>query len=181
MRRTAAARQGSRSRCLLPQEGFSRLTLLSLFLSLSLMLFFVELRLPLSLAVPGFKIGLANIVTVLALVCFRPGEALLLLTARIFLASFLAGSVAALSFSLAGGLLALGGGMAALYFFPRLPLWLLGLVGAVCHNLGQLLAAWLWLASADVFYYAPVLFALSCLAGPATGFLAQAVLQRIRQ
>ena len=55
----------------LTQRGAERLTLLSICLALSLMLFFVELRLPLVAAVPGFKLGLANIVTVAALRLFR--------------------------------------------------------------------------------------------------------------
>ena len=163
----------------LAQQGAARLTLLSICLALSLMLFFIELRLPLVMAVPGFKLGLANIVTVAALRLFRAREALLLLVLRIVLGAAFAGSLPALSFSLAGGLLALSVGVLLLRAVPRVPLTLLGIAGALSHNVGQLLAAAFWLGTLDVFYYAPVLFALALVTGAATGFLAQEVLWRM--
>ena len=160
------------------QQGAVRLTLLALCLALSLMLFFIELRLPLVAAVPGFKLGLANIVTVAALRLFRAREALLLLVLRIVLGSVFAGSLPALSFSLAGGLLALSVGVLLLRAVPRVSLALLGIAGALSHNAGQLLAAAFWLGTLDVFYYAPMLFALAVFTGFATGFLAQEILRR---
>lgn len=163
----------------LTQRGAARLTLLSICLALSLMLFFVELRLPFVAAVPGFKLGLANIVTVAALRLFRAREALLLLVLRIVLGAAFAGSLPALSFSLAGGLLALSVGVLLLRAAPRVPLALLGIAGALSHNVGQLLAASFWLGTLDVFYYAPALFALALVTGAATGFLAQEVLRRM--
>ncbi|MEX5284665.1 Gx transporter family protein [Selenomonas sputigena] len=163
----------------LAQQGAARLMLLSICLALSLMLFFVELRLPLVATVPGFKIGLANIVTVAALRLFRAREALLLLVLRIVLGAAFAGSLPALSFSLAGGLLALSVGVLLLRAVPRVPLALLGVAGALSHNVGQLLAASFWLGTLDVFYYAPVLFALAVFTGAATGFLAQEILRRL--
>lgn len=160
------------------RQGAARLTLLSICLALSLMLFFVELRLPLVAAVPGFKLGLANIVTVAALRLFRAREALVLLVLRIVLGAAFAGSLPALSFSLAGGLLALSVGVLLLRAVPRVPLALLGVAGALSHNVGQLLAAAFWLGTLDVFYYAPMLFALAVFTGFATGFLAQEILRR---
>lgn len=163
----------------LEERGAARLTLLALCLALSLMLFFVELRLPLVAAVPGFKLGLANIVNVAALRLFRAREALLLLVLRIVLGAAFAGSLPALSFSLAGGLLALSVGVLLLRAAPRVPLALLGIAGALSHNVGQLLAASFWLGTLDVFYYAPALFFLAVFTGSATGFLAQEVLRRL--
>ena len=163
----------------LEERGAARLTLLALCLALSLMLFFVELRLPLVAAVPGFKLGLANIVTVAALRLFRAREALLLLVLRIVLGAAFAGSLPALSFSLAGGLLALSVGVLLLRAVPRVPFALLGIAGALSHNVGQLLAASFWLGTLDVFYYAPALFFLAVFTGSATGFLAQEILRRL--
>lgn len=189
MRRERGVRQGASARtriCAegaqeagLAQQGAARLTLLSICLALSLMLFFIELRLPLVVAVPGFKLGLANIVTVAALRLFRAREALLLLVLRIVLGSAFAGSLPALSFSLAGGLLALSVGVLLLRAAPRVPLALLGVAGALSHNVGQLLAAAFWLGTLDVFYYAPMLFVLAVFTGSATGFLTQEILRRL--
>ena len=159
------------------RRGAVRLTLLSLCLALSLLLFVVELRLPLVAAVPGFELGIADIVTVAALRLFRAREALLLLVLRIVLGAAFAGSLPALSFSLAGGLLALSVGVLLLRAVPRVSLALLGIAGALSHNVGQLLAAAFWLGTLDVFYYAPTLFALAVFTGSATGFLAQEILR----
>ena len=188
-RQERGARQGASARARIcaaeeqeawpAQQGAARLTLLSICLALSMMLFFVELRLPLVAAVPGFKLGLANIVTVAALRLFRAREALLLLVLRIVLGAAFAGSLPALSFSLAGGLLALSVGVLLLRAVPCVPLALLGIAGALSHNVGQLLAASFWLGTLDVFYYAPMLFALAVFTGFATGFLAQEILRRL--
>ena len=136
-------------------------------------------RLPLVAAVPGFKLGFANIVTVAALRLFRAREALLLLVLRIVLGSVFAGSLPALSFSLAGGLLALSVGVLLLRAAPRVQLALLGVAGALSHNVGQRLPAAFWLGTLDVFYYAPMLFVLAVFTGSATGFLAQEILRRL--
>ena len=103
----------------------------------------------------------------------------MLLVLRIVLGSVFAGSLPALSFSLAGGLLAFSVGVLLLRSVPRVPLALLGVAGALSHNVGQILAAAFWLGTLDVFYYAPVLFALALVTGAATGFLAQEVLRRM--
>ena len=60
-----------------------------------------------------------------------------------------------------------------------MPLALLGIAGALLHNVGQLLAAAFWLGTLDVFCYAPMLFALAVFTGFATGFLAQEILRRL--
>ncbi len=161
------------------RKDTSRLTLLAFCLSLALMLFFVELQLPLIAAIPGCKLGLANIVTVVSLVIFRAREAFLLLILRIVIASIFSGNLPSLLFSLVGGLLALFAGFILLRTFPRLPLVWLSIKGAVCHNAGQLIAAAFWLGTLDVFYYAPVLVSLALVTGVAIGFLAQEIMRRL--
>lgn len=61
-----------------------RLNAMALLTGLSLVLFVIEMQVPPPLPLPGVKIGLANVVTVYAVFRFRPGEALMILLARIF-------------------------------------------------------------------------------------------------
>ena len=68
-----------------PAKGARRLTRLALLTAIALTIFLVEAQLPALTAVPGIKLGLANIVTVYAVFTMGPGDALLILCARVFL------------------------------------------------------------------------------------------------
>ena len=80
-----------------------RITRIALLTALSLILFVLEGFLPLPLPVPGAKLGLAAIVTLIALHLLPMRDAAFMLTLRILLASFLGGGVAPMLYSLAGG------------------------------------------------------------------------------
>ena len=79
------------------------MTRIALLTALSLILFVLEGFLPLPLPVPGAKLGLAAIVTLIALHLLPTRDAALMLTLRIFLASALGGGLAPMLYSLAGG------------------------------------------------------------------------------
>lgn len=84
-----------------------KLTLLSLFTTLSLAVYAAESALPPLAPVPGMKLGLANIVTLILLRHFSWKDAAAVLTARIALSALLFGQALSLLYSLAGGLLSL--------------------------------------------------------------------------
>lgn len=154
-----------------------RLNAMALLTGLSLILFVIEMQVPPPLPVPGVKIGLANVVTVYAVYRFRPGEALMILLARIFLAAIFAGQAAALLYSLAGGLACLAGMLLLKRVLPR-RLWLASVCGAVLHNGGQILCAVWMLGTTSIFAYFPILAAAGVLAGLFTGLIAQNLLAR---
>ena len=56
-----------------------RLTSLALLLSISLIIFIVEAQLPSLTAIPGVKLGLANIITVYAIFILSPLDTLIIL------------------------------------------------------------------------------------------------------
>ena len=68
-----------------------KLTELALLTASALILYVVELQLPVLVPIPGAKLGLANIVTVYAVYRYRPGEVLLVVLVRIFLGSLFGG------------------------------------------------------------------------------------------
>lgn len=155
-----------------------RLNVLALLTGLSLVLFVIELQVPPPLPIPGVKLGLANVVTVLVVCCFRPGEALLVLLARIFLAAMFAGQAAALLYSLSGGLCCLAGMVLVKRYLSVRRIWLWSVCGAVLHNAGQIAAATVILGTTSVLAYFPVLAAAGVLAGSLTGLCARLVLAR---
>ena len=156
-----------------------RLTTDALFTSIALTIFMIEVQIP-SVGIPGVKLGLANIVTVTAAFLIGPWDAGSILLCRILLAGLFSGQVMALWYSLAGG---------ALCWLTMLPLrkiltgkqiWVMSVVGAVAHNIGQITVAVLVTRTAAILYYLPVLMISGVLAGLFTGMAAQLAVNRLK-
>lgn len=134
--------------------------------SLALIFSYIEFLVPLSLGLPGIKLGLANIVIVVALYKLGTRTALLVNVTRILLAAALFGSVFSALYSLSGGLISFAA-MAALKRTDCFSTAGVSMAGGVFHNMGQLLIAALLVESYQIFYYFPLLL----LAGLATGII----------
>ena len=156
-----------------------RVVLVGLLTALALALSFAEGVLPFPGFLPGAKIGLANLVTLLALYLLPSWhDAALVLFLRVTLGSFFAGggafwysaAGAAVSFPLMCALRRLG-----------LPLLVVSAAGGVAHNAAQLAAAMLVLRTAALVAYAPLLVAAGLLAGLAVGLLAAGVVSRLKR
>lgn len=147
--------------------------------ALSLALSYIEGMFPLPLPLPGFKLGLANIVTVFALYVLGAAQALAVLLVRVLLGAMFAGNASALMFSLLGGLAALGA-MALLARAGRLSVYGVSVGGAAAHNAGQVCAAMLTLGTSAPLAYLPVLLLVSLFSGALTGFIAALLLRAAR-
>ena len=86
-----------------------KLTVMALTTALAMILSFVESQIPAFVAVPGVKMGLANIAVVFALYKLGWKEAVAISLVRVVLVSMLFGSIASLFYSLAGAVLSLAG------------------------------------------------------------------------
>lgn len=162
-------------------SSFSRrLARCGVLTALALALSWAESLLPIGLLlpVPGFKLGLSNLVTVFALCRLGRGEALLVLLARCLLGALFAGSPASLLFSLGGGALAFGA-MALSLPCRRLSLYGVCLLGAAAHNVGQIAVAIPVLGSGAVAAFLPPLLLLSLATGALTGWLSTLLAHRI--
>ena len=164
-----------------PVTGAGRTARLALLTAIALTIFLAEAQLPALTAVPGVKLGLANIVTVYAMFALGPGDALLVLSARVFLGAVFSGQPMTLIYSAAGGLLS----WCVLCLLGRLlterQIWLASPVAAIFHNIGQLLAAAAVLRSWSVLAWLPYLVIAAVLAGLFTGVAAQALLRRLER
>ena len=164
-----------------PVKGAGRITRLALLTAIALTIFLAEAQIPALTAVPGVKLGLANIVTVYAMFALGPGDALLVLSARVFLGAVFSGQPMTLIYSAAGGLLS----WCVLCLLGRLltdrQIWLASPVAAIFHNIGQLLAAAAVLRSWSVLAWLPYLVLAAILAGLFTGVAAQALIRRLDQ
>lgn len=154
-----------------------RVAFLGLAVSLALILSYVESLLPpLWAAVPGIKMGLANVVLVFLLYRFSWREAAVVSLVRILLASMLFGTPMTMIYSLAGALVSLTL-MALLHRTDRFSTVGVSVAGGVAHNLGQILTAMLILQTEQIGYYMLVLTVTGTVAGVCVG-IAGALLLR---
>ena len=154
-----------------------RMTRIALLTALSLILFVLEGFLPLPLPVPGAKLGLAAIVTLIALHLLPTRDAALMLTLRILLASFFGGGFAPMLYSLAGGAASFAV-MALLKKYTPLSIVGISAAGGFLHNMAQLLVAAAVMQASALFSYAPVLGFVGILTGIGIGIAAQTILRK---
>ncbi len=158
-----------------------RITRLALLVAVALILHAVESVIPAPLPVPGAKLGLANIVTLIVIVLSGPRDALLVVALRTFLASLLSGRLSSFAFSIVGGVLAT---LVMSLAHRRLPhvfgLSGISILGAVAHNVGQLLVACIVLGTPAIFSYLPVLLITGVATGFFVGLTAGYALQHLR-
>lgn len=164
-----------------PAKGARRLTRLALLTAIALTIFLVEAQLPALTTVPGIKLGLANIVTVYAVFTIGPGDALLILCARVFLGAVFSGQMMTLIYSAAGGLLSWCVLLLLRRLLTREQIWLCSPVAGVFHNLGQLLAAAGVMKTWAVLAYLPYLVLAGIIAGLFTGIAAQVLINRLER
>lgn len=159
-------------------ENSKILAYLSVLLALSMVLSYLESLAPVFVAVPGVKLGLANAVSLFALYRLGARYAIPISLLRVFLSSLLFGSVMSLAFSLSGALLSLLAMILLRGFTPLSPTTV-SIVGAVCHNIGQIIVAAL-LLSTSLVYYLGVLIISGVVSGVLIGLLTSYLIKRIK-
>lgn len=155
-----------------------QVSLCAILTALALALSYAERFLPLQLVVPlpGIKLGLANIVTLIALSLFKTRYACMILIPRCLLGAVFGGGITGLAFSLCGGLLALGA-MAAARKTALFSIYGVSVIGAAAHSVGQILAAMVLMHSVYVGAYLSYLLIAAVLTGLLTGGACAGVLR----
>ncbi len=161
----------TRARPLSLRQGIRRLTLTATLTGGGLLLAYIEAILPLSLGIPGVKLGLANLAVMLALLLLDLRTAFTVALLRVLLAGLLFGNLLSLAYSVSGCLVSFLV-MLLLLKLGRLSPSGVGMAGGVAHNLAQLGCAALLLASEAVLWYLPVLLLSGTVAGLLIGLLA---------
>ena len=82
-------------------------------------------------------------------------------------------------YSLCGGMLCLIGMIPLCALMKGKNLWFVSVIGAVLHNLGQIIADVFIMQSVHVFAYFPFLLVTGCIAGLFTGFAADRVVKHL--
>lgn len=149
-----------------------KMVTLALFVALALILSLAESAFPPLAPIPGIKLGLANIITLIILLNYTPADAFLALLVRVLLSALFAGQILYLLYSLAGALFC----FFAMWFVNALLqkhfIFLTSIAGSIFHNIGQILMALLLTRTPGVLSYFPVLFVSGVLTGLFTGLCA---------
>lgn len=160
------------------QSPAKKTALFGVFLAAALLLGYVESIIPIQVPIQGVKLGLANVAVLFMLYLFGPKEAVCISVLRIFLSGFLFSNMAAILYSLAGGLLSL----LVMELFRKLPGFSVigvSIVGGVAHNAGQLITAMLVLDSVNLVYYFPILLISGVITGMLIGIVVKQLLPKV--
>lgn len=155
-----------------------KIALRGLLIALAFVLSWVEMQIPYFFTIPGIKLGLTNLVVLIALYKLSAADAFILNVVRILLVSFTFGNMAALMYSLAGGILSFLT-MYLLKCFTKSSVKIVSVMGGITHNIGQLIVAAVILKSAHVFWYLPYLWISGILAGIVIGLISDLVLKKL--
>ncbi len=161
-------------------EGVQRLSRLALLLALAVVLHTVEAFIPIT--VVWFRIGFANIIGIATLYIYGFRDACALTVGRIFLGSLAVGLFASPAFvlSLTGGVFAIVA-MGVVHRYGSRVFSVIGVsvVGAIFHNIGQLVAAYLVLIRHEgVFLLLPVMLLTAIATGVINGLAARYFIRR---
>lgn len=142
------------------------------FSALALALCYVETFIPIPVPIPGVKPGLANAVVLTSLVVLDCRSACCVAAIKVLAIGFLFGSPIMIAYSAVGTLFATLA-MSVLVKIPHLHMVPVAVVGAMLHNVGQLMVANVMLQTTLVWMSAPIMLVAACATGAITGLLAQ--------
>lgn len=160
----------------------SRIVSLSVFIALSIIIFFVEAQFAVSGAVPTVKFGFANILVMLVLYYYGPSEALIVAMGRVVGSALLGGTLLqpVFLFSLAGAVVSFAAIVAAYQFlYPALSFIGISVFGAVLHNLAQMGVAAVLIGSGGIWNLLPLLLVSGALFGTLNGIAVNMVTAKL--
>lgn len=143
-----------------------RVAYYGIFSALAILMGYVERLIPISIAVPGIKLGLANVVILIVIYFMGNKEGLWISFVRIIMSGLLFSGFAGFLYSLAGALLSYII-MVLLKKFDSISIMGVSVAGGIAHNIGQIIVACLVVQNWKLIYYLPILL----ISGIATGIL----------
>lgn len=152
---------------------------LGLLIALAFVFSYIEFLIPINIGVPGAKLGLANLVIIVALYTLNERDAFVLSMIRIVLVGFTFANLASMLYSLSGGVLSFAAMLIAKKT-KKLSITGVSVIGGVFHNIGQIIMAIWVVKTASLVYYLPVLLISGIAAGVAIGILGGMVTKRIK-
>lgn len=172
MRLTIEIRDGNLNTKKITEYGF--------LLAIALTLAYFENLIGFAMVVPGTKIGFANIITMLMLYRTNFNNTFLFMILRVLLSGLLFSGLAGILYSLAGGFLCIliMNFVKKFSFFSMIGV---SMLGAIFHNIGQLIVAVIVMENIKIFYYFPVLFGVGVLTGIGIGYVSAILIKNYNE
>lgn len=155
-----------------------KIALYGFFIALAFVFSYIENVIALPVPVPGIKLGLANLVVIVALYRMSLTSAVIVSVIRVLLAGLTFGNAVMLIYSMSGCILSLLV-MVLLKKCGHFSILGVSVAGGVMHNIGQILAAAVVMDTKAVIYYLPVLLVSGCIAGAAIGAAGAEAVKRL--
>ncbi len=156
-----------------------RVATLSVLTAMGLIMFMVESLFP-PLILPGAKMGLSNIFSLLTLFLLGPTEAFVLVVIRTVLGSVFTGNMSTLMYSLSAGIVSvIVSAVLVEFVYPKVSIVSVSVVAAIMHNVTQNVVFCLVSNTPEMFSYLPWLALLGILAGVIVGFAVWFILKMI--
>ena len=151
---------------------------MGMFIAIAMVFSYLETLIPLNIAVPGVKLGLANLVTIVVMVKMDARSAWIVSLVRVLLSALLFGNLSVMIYSLAGAVLSL------IVMTICMKLRFFGMtgtsiLGAVSHNAGQVIMAALLMKSGNILIYIPILCISGTIAGVCIGLAGAALVKKL--
>lgn len=155
--------------------------MLAFLIALGIIFQLVESFFPVVMIVPGYKIGLANIVSLFALYAYGDKDLLIVSFGRIFLAALCMGTLFSIPFmlSLSGGVLS-AAAMILAKKSKAFSIYGVSILGAVFHSVGQVIAITMIYQQYFMQLFLPILIALSIASGLCIALLTSQILKRMK-
>lgn len=157
-----------------------RIAFLGLFVALAFVLSYIEFMLPLSIGIPGAKIGIANLAVMVTLYTVGEKNAIALSIIRVVLVGLTFGNISMMMYSLAGAALSLFAMLIAKRI-GKLSMTGVSVLGGVFHNVGQIIVAMLVLETKSLFYYLPFLIIVGTITGVVIGIVSSLITARVKK
>jgi heptaprenyl diphosphate synthase len=152
---------------------------MAFIIAFAMILSFLESRIPAFVAIPGVKVGLANIAVIFTLYKLGVKEAITVSIIRVLMIAMLFGSAVSLIYSVCGAILSLAS-MILLKKLTPLTEVAISVTGGVMHNVGQIAAASFMLSTNVVVYYLPFLLVSGTIAGIVVGIASAILIKRVK-
>lgn len=151
---------------------------MGMLVALAFIFSYIESLIPVNVGIPGIKVGLANMVTIVTLYTIGAAPAVVLSLVRIVLTGFTFGNLAMMMYSLGGGMLSL----LVMVIARKTKLFSItgvSVLGAVFHNIGQIIVAAIVVENSSLFYYLPVLLISGVVFGVVIGMVGAVLVKRL--
>ncbi len=158
-----------------------KISIMAIFVAVGLVFQYVESRFA-PVNVPGGKLGLANMVSIINIFMFGGVNATLIAVLRAILGCLLFGGVSAIPYSVSGAFFAvLSMWGAKRWLYPKISMVGISIIGAAVHNVSQIFVAVLMFSSWYVLSYLPGLLVVAVICGAATGYATQVFANRLKE